>query len=291
MMSDELRFRVRALIFYFCVVVLFVPVFAQAASPKNDQKVIVSMAPAATEWIFALGLGEQLKGVTEQCDYPSRVLSIPKVGTFMSPSVERIFALGATDVVTTNPLPSAFVKRLKLAKIRVHVFAPVRLADFDDDIVRLAKNLNVEARGVELAREFASVFKAGKLSKSVARFPGKGFLIFVSSKPVFVAADETWLSDVFESAGYFNAFQKATYSGPFPRVSVESLALLESDFWFVFFDQGTDSRQVVSGYEHLKSILGSRFAKTRIVPLPADIFQRPGPRLVEAHRWLRKEIK
>ncbi len=40
---------------------------------------IVSLLPSATEMVYALGLGDQLVGVTHECDYPRAALSLPKV--------------------------------------------------------------------------------------------------------------------------------------------------------------------------------------------------------------------
>ena len=40
---------------------------------------IVSFLPAATEMVCALGLGEQLVGITHECDYPSEVAGKPVV--------------------------------------------------------------------------------------------------------------------------------------------------------------------------------------------------------------------
>lgn len=40
---------------------------------------IVSLVPSATEMVWALGLGDQLVGVTHECDYPKEVRSLPKV--------------------------------------------------------------------------------------------------------------------------------------------------------------------------------------------------------------------
>jgi iron complex transport system substrate-binding protein len=40
---------------------------------------IVSLVPSATELLFALGLGDDVVGVTHECDYPEDVLDLPKV--------------------------------------------------------------------------------------------------------------------------------------------------------------------------------------------------------------------
>lgn len=40
---------------------------------------IVSFLPSATEIVFALGLGDELVGVTQECDWPAEVANIPVV--------------------------------------------------------------------------------------------------------------------------------------------------------------------------------------------------------------------
>ena len=40
---------------------------------------IVSLVPAATEMLFALGLGDDVVGVTHECDYPAAARDLPKV--------------------------------------------------------------------------------------------------------------------------------------------------------------------------------------------------------------------
>ena len=47
---------------------------------------IVSLLPSATEIVCALGLEEQLVGVTHECDFPARVKSLPKVTNTLIPT-------------------------------------------------------------------------------------------------------------------------------------------------------------------------------------------------------------
>ena len=46
---------------------------------------IVSLLPSATEMICLLGLGEQLVGVTHECDFPQEVAALPKVTKTLIP--------------------------------------------------------------------------------------------------------------------------------------------------------------------------------------------------------------
>ncbi|MGZ3430188.1 MAG: ABC transporter substrate-binding protein, partial [Polyangia bacterium] len=59
---------------------------------------IVSLAPSSTEILFALGAGDRLVGVDQYSDWPPAAARLPRVGSDLSPSVERILAL-KPDVV------------------------------------------------------------------------------------------------------------------------------------------------------------------------------------------------
>ena len=47
---------------------------------------IVSLVPSATEMLFALGLGDDVVGVTHECDYPVQAQDLPKVTRDVLPS-------------------------------------------------------------------------------------------------------------------------------------------------------------------------------------------------------------
>ncbi|MBV8087918.1 MAG: cobalamin-binding protein [Chloroflexi bacterium] len=47
---------------------------------------VVSLLPSATEILFALGLGDQLVGVTHECDYPAEALARPRVTSTALPA-------------------------------------------------------------------------------------------------------------------------------------------------------------------------------------------------------------
>jgi iron complex transport system substrate-binding protein len=58
------------------------------------------MAPSLTEILFALGLDEEVVGVTLFSDYPPAAARKPKVGTFVQPNVEAIVAARPDLIVT-----------------------------------------------------------------------------------------------------------------------------------------------------------------------------------------------
>jgi iron complex transport system substrate-binding protein len=70
-----------------------------AARASIGPQRIVSLAPAITETLFALGAGAQVVGVSQYCDYPPEVVKLPKIGTFLTPNIEAIAGLRPTIVI------------------------------------------------------------------------------------------------------------------------------------------------------------------------------------------------
>src|SRR5206468_4105620 len=62
---------------------------------------IVSLAPAITETLFAIGAGDAVVGVTRYCNFPEAAKTRTIVGGFADPDVERIVALGPDLVIAT----------------------------------------------------------------------------------------------------------------------------------------------------------------------------------------------
>ena len=60
---------------------------------------IVSLTPATTEILFALGAGDRVVGNTDFDDYPPAVKGLPHVASFQGVDVEKIVGLGADLVV------------------------------------------------------------------------------------------------------------------------------------------------------------------------------------------------
>src|SRR5262249_15570352 len=53
---------------------------------------IVSLNPAATELLFAIGAGKEVVGRTAWCDYPPEALAVPSLGDGINPNLEAIVA-------------------------------------------------------------------------------------------------------------------------------------------------------------------------------------------------------
>lgn len=90
-----------------------------AAEPQK----IVSLTPAVTETLFALGVGERVIATDDGSDYPEAAVALPHVATFESVDVEKVVAL-EPDLIVAGGLgftPSATITQLRSLDLPVIV--------------------------------------------------------------------------------------------------------------------------------------------------------------------------
>ena len=83
-----------------------------AAAPQR----VVSLVPAVTETLFALGLGDRVVGVSDFDNYPTEAIGLPHVGALINPNIEKIFQL-RPDMVFVYGTQSLLQERLAAAGI------------------------------------------------------------------------------------------------------------------------------------------------------------------------------
>ena len=99
-----------------------------AVALKAEPRKIISLTPAATETLFALGIGDRVIGKVEDfTPYPADAAKVPDVAKFGSVDVEKIVSLGADLVIAGgnnfNP-PESITKLRSLGVPVLVIFAP-----------------------------------------------------------------------------------------------------------------------------------------------------------------------
>ncbi len=89
---------------------------------------IISLVPALTEMLFAIGAGPQVVAVSSFDRYPPETASRPKVGALLDPDVERIFSL-TPDLVAIYGSQADLRRQLERASIRIYDYRHAGLAD------------------------------------------------------------------------------------------------------------------------------------------------------------------
>jgi iron complex transport system substrate-binding protein len=253
------------------------PVAAGAASR------VVVLAPSATETVFALGAGDRVVGVCGQCDFPAEAARVPKVGGYLTPSVESVLGV-RPDLVIAVPSPGnrETVRAIERTGVRVVVVQDRRLVDLWDSIRTIADALGVPEAGARLAADVRA--KLDAVTARVAGRPRARVLLVVGHHPLIVAGGGTLQGELIEIAGGINV--AADVGAAWPQVSPE-LVVARAPEVILDAAMGTEAggRELFAGLATVPAV-----AHDRIVPIQADALFRAGPRVPEGARLLAAAI-
>lgn len=127
------------------------------ASPARR---IVSLAPHATELLFAAGAGERVVGVLDPANWPPEAAAVPRVGTAAGLDLERIAALKPDLVVVWPYLAPAQVERLRALGMAVFVSDPHTPAAIAVELERLGTLAGTQASAARAAAAFSARLSA-----------------------------------------------------------------------------------------------------------------------------------
>jgi iron complex transport system substrate-binding protein len=248
---------------------------ASAAAPQR----IISLSPATTEVLFALGLTDRIVGVTSFCDHPAEAKKKAKVGGMSNPSLESIVALTPDLVVlTTDGNPQEAEGRLRSMKLRTYVWTARTLAELPRGIRELAKALDVADRGEALASDIErSLRKYSVRAEAASQIaPRTKVLYIVWPEPLLVAGPGTAIHDAITLLGWENTAARARTS--YPRYSIEEVIREAPDVLCIGAGSGMDMRTVSEGI--LNKLVSTPAVKNGRVCYVSDSLYRLGPRVV-----------
>ncbi|MFC5474659.1 cobalamin-binding protein [Paraherbaspirillum soli] len=236
---------------------------------------IVTLAPHATELVFAAGGGERIVGAVDYSDYPPAARSIPRIGDSRQLDIERLIALKPDLLVlwlydnSTHQL-----EQLRALGIPIFYSEPRKLAEIPDSVLRLGQLLGSEKIARKTAAELNQ--KLSNLANQYrARSPVRVFYQ-VWDRPLYTLNGQHIVSDAIRLCGGENIFAKLPAMAP--SVSVESV-LLENPEAVI---TGATHQQASSGLEIWKqypALLAVR--RGNLFVLDADLLSRAGPRMID----------
>jgi iron complex transport system substrate-binding protein len=236
---------------------------------------VVSLAPSITEMLFAIGLTDEIVGVTEFCDYPPAARQKPKIG-YAQPNIEAIVALEPGLVLA----PRAFLRadllaKLEQLKIPTFVVDPESFEEIPSRIQTVGRILNRSSSADRVAMAMRQQITAirNKL-EGAARVR---VLYVLNSQPLITVGPGSYIHQVIGVAGGSNIASQATVS--YPHLNME--AVLKEDPEVIVFPIGQAegiSPAEQQQWQRWTSL--SAVKQGRLYQIPADVLNRPGPRIV-----------
>jgi iron complex transport system substrate-binding protein len=247
---------------------------AEQSSPPGR---IISLAPSMTEILYALGLGDNIVGVTTFCDYPEEAKKKPKIGGMTNPSLEAVVSLKPDLVVmTTDGNPKEFEERLRLLGIRTYVVTVRRLAELPRGIRDMGIVLGVRQRGETLAHDIQTALTRFG-SRTGRPGTGKKVLFIVWPEPLIVAGPDTVIDDAITLLGYVNIAGAAKTS--YPKYSLEEVMYQAPDIIGIGKGSGMDMQAVSRGI--LRRMGSIPAVQNGSICYLGDGLYRLGPRVVQ----------
>lgn len=281
---------------------------------------IVSLLPSATEIVCALGLGDQLVGVTHECDYPQSVQSLPRVTRTLIPADAascEIDRLVSEQLKTTKALYQLDLPLLK--ELRPDVIVTQSLCDVcavSPNEVQTAlaqlpgtpRVVNLEPQSLdglfEAIRQVASAVGVSA-ENTIRHLQGRVEAVAMRSAGVSQRPRVTfleWLDPPF-SSGHWNPELVRIAGGieglgkegqPSRRLRWDEVFVWQPDviviaccgFTVERTQQDLAGLQSVAGWDTLPAVRANRV----YVADGSQYFNRPGPRLIESLELLAHAI-
>ncbi len=249
----------------------------QPSRPVRGQR-IVSLVPSVTEIVYAVGAGADLVGNTNSCDWPAAARSVPKVGDFANPDPERIISLKPTLVFLAFPIHAPMAAQLTEAGIRWYASRPASLEDVFAEIETVGALVGKRSQAQMLAANLRNQLRE---VEPVADSPT--VYLEIASNPPMTVGGMTFINDLVAHAGGRNVFANALQE--FPLVDQELLIRLNPQVILILHPQ-SNAQDVTKrlGWSQIDAVRNGRVYGD----LNEDVIFRPGPRIIEGLREIRK---
>jgi iron complex transport system substrate-binding protein len=265
--------------------------FAEAVAAQNrpgssatNPRRIISLIPATTEMLFAMGAADRLAGVGSYDRFPPEVERLPRVGGLMDPSVERILSL-KPDLVVVYDTQTELKVQLARAGIPIFPYAHRGLSDITETMRTLGLRVGAASAANAAATQIEQQLAAIK-ARAPKRPRPKTLLVFGrepgSLRQVVASGGYGFLHDVLEIAGGIDVLaQLKRQSVQLSTESILALApevIIELHYGPSMRGDRLDAERLV--WNALPSVPAVK--NNRVHLLVGDEFVVPGPRIVLA---------
>jgi len=258
---------------------------AVASAPREVRRV-VSLSPAATEALFAIGAGDRVVGRSRYCDFPPEAARLPVVGGYVDADLEAIVQLQPDLVIGASGAAGARLAG-RLAAHGIATWSP----DIDSIASVRATILELGERTghAEQARHTAAAIdrRLGDVERSVAGLPAPRVVMVLGTRPIVVAGPKSFVAELVARA---RAVDAVVDGGAWQVVGLERLVELDPDVVVDASDTEHDAGASpiapdAAGWRDVRAVRDGR-----VVRLTDERVLRPGPRVAEGLATLARAL-
>lgn len=274
--------------FLACVLACFVVLAASAGPSATDSdgrrlglkapaRRIVSLAPHATELLFAIGAGSRVVGVSEYSDYPADALRLPRVSGSGGVDLEKVLALSPDLVVAWRfEATRGAIDRMERLGYPVFLSEPRQLGDIADNMDALGALTGTEAGAHAASAQFRATLEG--LRRTYAGRPTLRVFYLISMRPLASLNGRTLVSSAIALCGGLNVLADAPAFAP----AVDAEAVFAADPDVVVLAQ-RNPRDSAWQSEWRRRFPGLRAVRDgSLASVDSAILHRQGPRVLAA---------
>ena len=253
---------------------------------------IISLSPASTEILFAVGAQNQIVAVSDLSDYPPETKSLPKVGGFdgKTLSLETILSFKPDFVYLTDGMHNFLIEQLEQNNIKYYISSSSSINDIFSEMMEIGKitghQAEAENKVASLQNQLQEITDSSSVNSSAnADSTAKQKTVYyeVWNAPYMSCGSSSFINDIIEKAGGKNIF--ANLQDAYPIVSEETILAENPDIILIPQSSGIsiDSIKSRNGWNKMQAV-----QKNQIYLVDDNLLSRPGPRAINAVQNLSK---
>jgi iron complex transport system substrate-binding protein len=235
---------------------------------------IVSLAPHATELLYAAGAGSAVVGVVAHSDWPAPARALPRVGDAGALDLERIVALKPDLVVAWPYTAPPQLAALRAQNVAVFVSDPKTIAGIAGDIEKLGALAGTPG----IANAAAGAMRQRETALEARYRQRERLRVFyeVWNEPLFTIGGHHLISEAIALCGGENVFAALTL--PAPSVTIEAVVAAAPDV-IVGGDDSGKRPPWLDDWKRWPALPAVRDGN--LFGAAGDLMHRPGPRFLE----------
>lgn len=246
---------------------------------------IGSLAPSATETLFAVGAGNRVAGVTTADDYPQQVESIEKIGDYRQANAEKAASLDidllflSFDSATKEQATDLENK----TNAKVVVVNPKSVDETIESIGTVGKSVGNVQKAQVVEERLRAELK--QVESAVEGLPQPTVFYELGFDPLFTVGPGSFVQDAIEIARGENVTTDADQA--YPQYSVEKLLQDDPEYYLAGASSGATVEAIKSRppYSSLQAV-----QQDKVFVINDDLVNRPGPRIVEGVREIAETL-
>ena len=234
---------------------------------------IVSLSPSITELLFALGLDEEIVGVTKYCDFPEKAKSKPQMGGWSDADLVRVRAANPDIVLTSTVVQQSVYENAKMLGLNIVHIDPRTLKQVLESFITIGslvgKGKEAEDLVTHLNAEFEKLRKPPRVK------------IYVEEWPLTVSCN--WVPDIVELVGGISLGKSGELSHP---ITTEDIKKFDPDIIVISWcgvSIRVPKEKIIDrpGWKDFRAVKNDK-----IFIIDDSLLNRPGPRLLDGAKLL-----